>query len=166
VKSTLLTFWRIAPYNESTRCIRLDAPAVYKYSEFKSTMQITITTPALLFPAISLLLLAYTSRFLALAALMRDLWSKHKLQPDNNIRGQIQNIRIRLKIIRNMQILGALSFFLCVFSMLVLFIGKIILGEVLFGISLLLLMASLAMSIWELQISIDALNLQVKEFEI
>lgn len=128
-------------------------------------MQITITTPALLFPAISLLLLAYTSRFLALAALMRDLSSKHKLQPDRNIRGQIRNLLTRLKIIRNMQILGALSFFLCVFSMLVLFVGKIILGEVLFGVSLLLLMASLAMSIWELQISIDALNLQVKEFE-
>jgi hypothetical protein len=128
-------------------------------------MQITITTPALLFPAISLLLLAYTSRFLALAALMRDLSSKHKLQPDINIRGQIQNLRTRLKIIRNMQILGALSFFLCVFSMLVLFIGKIILGEVIFGASLLLLMASIAMSIWELQISIDALNLQVRELD-
>jgi hypothetical protein len=128
-------------------------------------MQITITTPALLFPAISLLLLAYTSRFLALAALMRDLSSKHKLQPDTNIRGQIQNLRTRLKIIRNMQILGALSFFLCVFSMLVLFVGKIILGEVIFGASLLLLMASLAMSIWELQISIDALNLQVRELD-
>ena len=129
-------------------------------------MQITITTPALLFPAISLLLLAYTSRFLALAALMRDLSSKHKLQPDINIRSQIQNLRTRLKIIRNMQILGALSFFLCVFSMLVLFIGKITLGEVLFGISLLVLMASLAMSIWELQISIAALDLQVKEMDI
>ena len=129
-------------------------------------MRITITTPALLFPAISLLLLAYTSRFLALAALMRDLSSKHKLQPDINIRGQIQNLRTRLKIIRNMQILGALSFFLCVFSMLVLFIGKITLGEVFFGISLLVLMASLAMSIWELQISIAALDLQVKEMDI
>lgn len=129
-------------------------------------MQITITTPALLFPAISLLLLAYTNRFLALAALVRDLSSRYKQHPDKNILGQIQNLSARLKIIRNMQILGALSFFLCVFSMLVLFIGKIVLGEVIFGLSLLLLMASLALSIWELQISIDALNLQFKEIKI
>ncbi len=129
-------------------------------------MQITITTPALLFPAISLLLLAYTSRFLALAALMRDLSSRYKQNPDKNILGQILNLSTRIKIIRNMQILGALSFFMCVLSMLVLFIGKIILGEVIFGLSLLLLMASLALSIWELQISIGALNLQIKEIEI
>lgn len=126
-------------------------------------MQITITTPALLFPAISLLLLAYTSRFLALANLIRDLSSKYKQTPDSNLLGQIHNISKRLKIIRNMQILGATSFFFCVLSMLVLFIGEILAGEIIFGISLVCLLMSLALSIWEIQISIDALNLQIRE---
>ncbi|HEX3018931.1 MAG TPA: DUF2721 domain-containing protein, partial [Chitinispirillaceae bacterium] len=77
-------------------------------------MQINITTPALLFPAISLLLLAYTSRFLALAALIRDLQSEHGPSPEALILGQIRNLHTRLRIIRNMQALGAFSFFLCV----------------------------------------------------
>jgi Protein of unknown function (DUF2721). len=51
-------------------------------------MEINLTTPALLFPAISLLLLAYTSRFLALAALMRELHVRYKTQPDPRIKGQ------------------------------------------------------------------------------
>jgi hypothetical protein len=128
-------------------------------------MEITITTPALLFPAISLLLLAYTNRFLALASLMRELATRYKQNPEPHLMGQVLNLRTRLKIIRNMQILGASSFFSCVLSMLILFVGKIILGEVIFGFSLVLLILSIALSIWEIQISIDALNLQIKEIE-
>jgi hypothetical protein len=128
-------------------------------------MQINVTTPALLFPAISLLLLAYTSRFLALANLIRDLQSEHRKSRDTLILGQIKNLHIRLKIIRNMQALGAFSFFLCVFSMFSLLLERITLGEVLLGISLLLLMGSLALSIWEIQISVDALELQMRKIE-
>ena len=128
-------------------------------------MQINVTTPALLFPAISLLLLAYTSRFLALANLIRDLQSEHCKSRDTLILGQIKNLHIRLKIIRNMQALGAFSFFLCVFSVFSLLLERITLGEVLLGISLLLLMGSLALSIWEIQISVDALELQMRKIE-
>lgn len=128
-------------------------------------MRINITTPALLFPAISLLLLAYTSRFLALANLARDLQTKHQNHPDPIIWGQLKNLQKRLRIIRDMQFLGAFSFFLCVLSMFVLFTGRVILGEFVFGISLLFLMASLALSIWEIQISVGALELQLSEIE-
>jgi hypothetical protein len=128
-------------------------------------MQITITTPALLFPAISLLLLAYTSRFLALAALIRDLQSEHCRSRDTLIWGQIKNLHIRLKIIRNMQALGALSFFFCVLSMFSLLMDRIVSGKILLGISLLLLMGSLALSIREIQISVDALELQMRKIE-
>lgn len=128
-------------------------------------MQITITTPALLFPAISLLLLAYTSRFLALAALIRDLQAQHGLNPESFILGQIKNLHIRLRIIRNMQALGAFSFFLCVLSMFALFMNRITLGGVVFGGSLIFLMGSLALSIWEIQISVDALELQMSRIE-
>ncbi|MBX7235529.1 MAG: DUF2721 domain-containing protein [Caldilineales bacterium] len=66
-------------------------------------MELTLTTPALLFPAISLLLLAYTNRFLTLASLIRDLYARYKAQPDPRIKGQLANLRYRIVIIRNMQ---------------------------------------------------------------
>jgi hypothetical protein len=128
-------------------------------------MEIALTTPALLFPAISLLLLAYTNRFLALAALMRDLYGRYKNQPDPSIKGQIYNLRYRIVIIRNMQIFGVGSFFFCVLCMFVMFAGFVQLGFWLFGASLLMLMASLGLSLRELQVSIDALTLQIKDLD-
>ncbi len=128
-------------------------------------MEITLTTPALLFPAISLLLLAYTNRFLTLASLIRALHETYKSHPKENIMGQLKNLRKRVILIRNMQALGVTSLFLCVFCMFLLFAGKVILGEIVFGISLILLMASLALSIREIQISVNALNLHLSDME-
>jgi hypothetical protein len=128
-------------------------------------MQITITTPALLFPAISLLLLAYTSRFLALATLVRQLHSEYRQNHTAFLHGQISNLKKRLVIIRNMQAVGALSFFMCVLSMFLLLMDKILIGEIIFGGSLVFLMISLVMSFWEIQISIGALNIQLREIE-
>lgn len=73
-------------------------------------MELTLTTPALLFPAISLLLLAYTNRFLTLAALTRDLYARYRAEPDTRVKGQLINLRYRIGIIRNMQIFGVSSF--------------------------------------------------------
>lgn len=128
-------------------------------------MDLTLTTPALLFPAISLLLLAYTNRFLSLAALMRDLYARHKAQPDMRIRGQLANLRYRIVIIRNMQIFGVASFFFCVLCMFVLFAGLPTLGKWIFGGSLLLLLTSLGLSLREIQVSIHALNLQFADLD-
>jgi len=128
-------------------------------------MDFSLTTPALLFPAISLLLLAYTNRFLTLAALIRDLYSRYKSQPDPKIIGQLHNLRYRIVIIRNMQILGVSSFFLCVLCMFLLFAGLALVGKVVFGLSLLLLLASLALSLRELQVSVDALTLQIQDID-
>jgi len=128
-------------------------------------MEINLTTPALLFPAISLLLLAYTNRFLTIATLIRSLHSKYKEEPDELIWGQIKNLRLRVKLIRNMQGLGVLSLLLCVVCMFVIFAGNIPLAEMIFGISLILLIASLAVSAWEIQISVKALNIQLSDIE-
>ncbi len=128
-------------------------------------MELTLTTPALLFPAISLLLLAYTNRFLTLAALMRDLYARYRAQPDPRILGQLENLRYRIVIIRNMQVFGVSSFFGCVLSMFVLFAGQPILGQWIFGASLVLLLISLALSLREIQVSIDALTLQLEGLE-
>ena len=128
-------------------------------------MDLTLTTPALLFPAISLLLLAYTNRFLALAALMRDLYARYKAQPDPRLKSQLANLRYRIGIIRNMQVCGVASFFGCVLCMFVLFAGQPILGKWIFGASLVLLLISLALSLREVQVSIDALNLQLADLD-
>lgn len=128
-------------------------------------MELTLTTPALLFPAISLLLLAYTNRFLALAALVRDLVSRYKTQPDVRTRGQIANLRHRLIVIRNMQFFAVLSFFLCVLCMFLLFFGLALAGQYVFGASLLTLLLSLALSLREIWVSVGALQLQLAEVE-
>ncbi len=128
-------------------------------------MDFSLTTPALLFPAISLLLLAYTNRFLTLAALIRELYGRYKAEPDKKIIGQLHNLRYRIVIIRNMQILGVSSFFFCVLCMFLLFAGWAVAGKLVFGLSLFLLLASLALSLRELQVSVDALTLQIHDID-
>ena|SRR5687767_9817812 len=128
-------------------------------------MDITITTPALLFPAISLLLLAYTNRFIALASLVRNLKDQYVRTHSSLVMGQISNLRERLILIRNMQTLGITSMFVCVLCMFVLFAGEVIIGKYLFAFSLLLLMASLALSIREIQISVNALKIELSDME-
>jgi hypothetical protein len=124
-------------------------------------MDITLTTPALLFPALSLLMLAYTNRFLGLSTVIRNLYADYQKAPDPNLLGQIDNLRYRVVLIRNMQIVGAISIMGCVLSMLALFFGLLELGKVIFIISLILLVVSLAISIRELQISVGALELHL-----
>ena len=128
-------------------------------------MRIDLTTPALLFPAVSLLLLAYTNRFLALAALIRDLHARHQERPDPLFVRQIHNLRRRVVLIRNMQAAGVASIFLCVLCMFVLFAGFTQAGKWIFGASLLCLMASLALSLREIQMSVGALNLLLGEMD-
>ncbi len=128
-------------------------------------MELTLTTPALLFPAISLLLLAYTNRFLSLAALMRELHARYRAQPDPTILAQLANLRYRIVIIRDMQACGVGSFFGCVLCMFVLFAGQPRLGQWIFGGALLLLLLSLGLSLREIQVSIDALTLQIADLE-
>lgn len=128
-------------------------------------MELDVTTPGLLFPAISLLLLAYTNRYLTLAGLVRDLHDRYKEYRESNLSSQIKNLRKRIKIIRNMQLLGVCSFFSCVATMFLLFVGFALAGQILFAISLLLLLASLLLSVLELRISADALDLQLCDCE-
>jgi hypothetical protein len=128
-------------------------------------MDVSLTTPALLFPAISLLLLAYTNRFLTIAGLIRSLYKSYKEEPNDNIKAQISNLKRRVNLIRNMQIFGILSLFLCVLSMFLIYEELQFYGSLIFGISLVLLMISLVLSIIEIQISVRALNLQLKDME-
>ncbi len=124
-----------------------------------------LTTPALLFPALSLLLLAYTNRFLTLAGLIRQLHEEYLRDPSRVVAGQIRNLQRRIGLIKAMQIFGVLSFLFCVLSMGMLFLRWIVAGEVIFGLSLLSMLISLGLSLAELSISVKALNLQLSDLE-
>ena len=128
-------------------------------------MDIDLTTPALLFPAVSLLLLAYTNRFLALAALIRSLHDRYHTQADKQIIAQIDNLRYRVVLIRNMQACGVSSMLLCVLCMFLLFFGQVVAAKVVFGASLALMIFSLGLSIREIQISVNALHLELRDLE-
>jgi len=124
-------------------------------------MSISLTTPALLFPAISLLLLAYTNRFLTIAGLIRTLHKNYQEDPKKNIKAQISNLRRRVNLIKNMQIFGITSLLLCVLSMFLIYEELELYGSIIFGVSLVLMMISLILSIIEIQISVKALNIQL-----
>ena len=128
--------------------------------------QLTLTTPALLFSAISLLLLAYTNRFLAYANVVRSLHSRYKEDRDAIIVGQIQNLRKRLVLTRTMQLMGIGSLLLCVLCMFLVYIELQLAAEIIFGIALLLLIVSLAISVREIQISVRALDLHLGDMEL
>ena len=129
-------------------------------------MELSITTPALFFSAISLLMLAFTNRFLALAQVVRNLHSQFKEKPSKIIYSQIQNLRKRLHLIRIMQIAGITSLLLCVLCMFLVYIRFNLVAEMLFGIGMVLLIVSLALSIWEINISVRALDLHLSDLEI
>lgn len=126
-------------------------------------MEITLATPALLFPTVSLLMLAYTNRFLALAARVRDLHAKYREHPEKVIMEQIQSLRDRLHLIRNMQACGVLSLLFCTLSMFLLYAGWEMAGVWLFGVGLVMLVISLLISLREVQISTHALDLHLED---
>ena len=122
-----------------------------------------LTTPSLLFSAISLILLAYTNRFLSYASVVRVLKEKHQQTHDPKDIAQIANLRKRLYLTRSMQILGILSLLLCVIAMFFIYVSWQIFAAWIFGIALLLLAASLCVCIWEINISVKALEIHLED---
>ncbi|MFT3891644.1 MAG: DUF2721 domain-containing protein [Anaerolineales bacterium] len=128
-------------------------------------MEINLTTPALLFPTVSLLMLAYTNRFLTIATIIRNLHDRYKENQSENLLGQIANLRKRTYLIRNMQIFGVLSLLMCVVSMFALFAGWVTAGQWSFAVALALMIVSMLISLRELTISVGALDLLLSELE-
>lgn len=126
-------------------------------------MSLTIETPALLFSACSLILLAYTNRFLTIAQLIRGLKKTYLEKENQTILLEIKNLNLRLSLIRYMQLCGVLCLFLSVFTMLLLYIEMVNYGIYVFGASLLCLLISLGISFWEISISVTALRLHLKD---
>lgn len=124
---------------------------------------LTLTTPSLLFSAISLILLAYTNRFISYASLVRTLKDKLALSYDPKEVAQIENLKKRLYLIRTMQILGILSLLFCVISMFFIYISWQIIAAWIFGIGMILLAASLGVCVWEINISVKALEIHLED---
>ena len=132
-------------------------------------MDININTPALLFPAVSLIMLAYTNRFLALASVVRNLHDRYHNLDDTKkplIHAQIKNLRIRMRIIRNMQILGVSSFIIAIVCMYAITIGKMETASFLFASSLVLFAISLILSLWELFISTRSIEIELSDLDL
>lgn len=127
--------------------------------------ELTLTTPTLLFSAVSLILLAYTNRFLSYAQLVRTLKEQYVQKHSEVTAAQIDNLRKRLYLTRSMQVLGISSLFLCVITMFLIYVGFHTTAVYVFGIALLLLIASLGISIWEIHISVKALEIHLKDME-
>ena len=121
-------------------------------------MTLEITTPAVLFPTVSLLLLAYTNRFLALTAIVRQMDSSGEVEHEFY---QVKNLRKRLNYIKKMQYFGVSSLLMCAISMLFLFLPMDFIGKISFGISLVSLIISLLFSLLEIQISLEALRIHL-----
>ena len=128
-------------------------------------MELTIQTPALLFPAVSLLLIAYTNKFLAIANLIRKLIFDYEDKGNRDLLKQIHTLRRRLWLIRWMQIFAVTSILVCVVTMFFIYEGWQVWSKVLFAISLLLMMASLVITLLETVLSAGALNVLLKDLE-
>lgn len=127
--------------------------------------ELTLTTPALLFSAVSLILLAYTNRFLSYAQLIRTLDGQHREHPSQVTRAQIDNLRCRLHLTRSMQTLGVVSLLLCVVTMFLIYVGWQQPAAWVFGAALLLLIGSLGVSVREIGISVRALEIRLRDLE-
>ncbi len=126
-------------------------------------MTLNIETPALLFSATSLILLAYTNRFLTIAQIVRSLKNNYDENHTKSILLQIKNLNLRVSLIRYMQLFGVMCLFLSVLAMLSLFLEQQTMGIYLFGASLFTLLVSLGISFWEISISVTALRLHLSD---
>ncbi len=128
-------------------------------------MELTLSIPALLFPAISLTMLAYNARYLAIAALIRQLYQKYEETGSSSIGLQVQKLRKRLAIIKNMQATAIVSFLLAVITMSLIYIEQTFWANLIFGVSLFALIISLILSLIEVQLSTKALEIQLRDME-
>ena len=128
-------------------------------------MEIDLTTPALLFSAISLIMLAYTNRFLSYAQLVRTLKDQYRENHPAVTAAQIANLRKRLYLTRAMQVTGIGSLLLCVVSMFLMYIQFYLISVYIFGLALVLLIISLGISVREIYISVKALELHLSDMD-
>lgn len=128
-------------------------------------MEITLTTPAILFSTVSLLYVAYTTRFVAISNLIRTLKIRFEEEHEDQVLQQIANLRTRVLLIRNMQLTGIFSLILSSISMVFIYIGNQNAGFIVFGLSLLFLIYSMLLAAREIWISVESLNIELNSIQ-
>ncbi|MEZ4901708.1 MAG: DUF2721 domain-containing protein [Spirosomataceae bacterium] len=128
-------------------------------------MELAISTPAILFSTISLMMIAFTNRYLAIASLIRELHDKFRQNPEASYVQQIKHLHRRVHIIRNIQFIIVTSLLLSAVSMLFVYLQNQTVGQLLFFVALLFQIVALMMSIWEISISIHALKIELSDME-
>ncbi|MDT8424861.1 MAG: DUF2721 domain-containing protein [Methyloprofundus sp.] len=128
-------------------------------------MEVTITTPALLFPAISVLFLAYANRYLAIAKRTRELHSLYNKTQSFFAKKQVESLRKRIRLIIAMQLFAVMGIICCVLTMGLVFFGLQLMATYAFLIGMLLIVFSLLISMWELMISTQSLNIELENIE-
>ena len=126
-----------------------------------------ISTPAILFSTISLLLLAFTNRYLAMANLVRGLHVKYQKEgnTDSRLIPQVKKLLLRLRLIRNMQILAVVSLLFSAISSLLIFVKLILAAQLLFGTAMVTLIIALLISVWEISLSNEAIKIELSDME-
>jgi len=127
--------------------------------------ELTLITPTFLFSAISLIFLAYTNRFLSYAQLVRNLKDQYMKDRSAITKAQIMNLKRRLNLTRYMQLCGVGSLLLCVVTMFIIYLGSQLVAAYIFGLAVLLLIVSLGLSVWEIQISVKSLKIHLSDME-
>lgn len=127
--------------------------------------ELTLITPTFLFSAISLILLAFTNRFLSYAQLVRTLKDQYMKDHSAITHAQIMNLRKRLHLTKNMQMFGVASLLMCVVTMFLIYVGLQLISAYVFGVAILLLIISLSLSVWEIQISAKSLEIYLGDME-
>jgi hypothetical protein len=128
-------------------------------------MDIAVTTPALLFPAITILFLAYSNRFLTIATRIREKHADFNKTQSPIAQKQIVSFRRRIGYIVAMEMLAVLGIISCIVSTGFIFYGLQYYGNVSFAVSMLFIILSLFASIIELVFSTRALNIELEDME-
>ena len=129
-------------------------------------MELSVNIPALLFPAISLIMLAYTNRFLALSNRVRMLHDKYQLIEQRHIVfGQIKNLKYRIKLVQNMQTYGVATLLSSILCMFFIFIEYQAVAKFIFAVSLITFSISIFLSLIEIRLSTKAIELELSDME-
>lgn len=122
--------------------------------------QLNFNTPGLLFPAISLLMLAYTNRFLGLTSASRNLVSQYRSKPDARLLRQVESLRERLALVRLTQAMGVTSLLFCTACLFALFLNSQLTARIAFAAAMLFMLTSLVVSLREIYLSVRAINIE------
>ena len=130
----------------------------------------TTLYPALLFPAIPLMMISFGNRYTSLASLIRKIHdlivlNKHSKKTAGHYLDQITILTKRLKLVRAIQTLSGLSFLSNLFSIFASYLEEYQLALNSFGLGVLIFAIAILMFIYEIQLSTRALSKHLEDLK-